>query len=133
MEAPEARPADPMAKLLVHQRLQWLSHGRTSFGSTVASGVGSSWPAAPSSSLDGIAPALLGRTDCQQIPEGMGRTHCPVWPFPIAAWCHLRRQGRAERVRANPLTICPWIRRASPREAQLSLAGSPDEDRSPIM
>ena len=59
MGSPEARPADPMAKLLVHQRLQWLSHGRTSFGSTVASEVGSSWPAAPSSSLDGIAPALL--------------------------------------------------------------------------
>ena len=59
MGSPEARPADPMAKLLMHQRLQWLSHGRTFFGSTVASEVGSSWPAAPSSSLDGIAPALL--------------------------------------------------------------------------
>lgn len=44
--SPEACPADPTAKLLAHQRLQRLNHGRTSFGSTVASEIGSSWPAA---------------------------------------------------------------------------------------
>ena len=112
--SPKAHGADPTAKLLVHQWLQQLDRGRTSFGSTVASEVGSSWPTAhpvawmesllPCSGQDG--PLADGRGEGTDTPASV--------PFPWSAWYLLRRQGWAERVRVNPLTICPWICRGSP-------------------
>lgn len=114
MGSPEACRADPTAKLLVHQWLQQLDRGRTSFASTVASEVGSSWATAhpvawmesllPFSGQDG--PLADGRREGTDTPASV--------PFLWSAWYLLRRQGWAERVHVNPLTICPWVRRGSP-------------------
>lgn len=81
--SPEARPADPTAELLVHQWLQQLDRGRTSFGSTVASEVGSSWPTAHPAAWTELHLPCSGQDGPLADCRGEGTDTPPSAAFPV--------------------------------------------------